>query len=83
MVRVRFTVEPSGKVLDVSVVQSSGSARLDAAALALLRNAAVPPSTHPWHASRSPQRWQSATASRTKITSDWGPLAQPTEQQAA
>jgi len=42
MVRVRFTVEPSGKVLDVSVVQSSGSARLDAAALALLRNAAVP-----------------------------------------
>ncbi|HTW73135.1 MAG TPA: energy transducer TonB [Acetobacteraceae bacterium] len=42
-VTVRFTVEPSGRVTDVAVVGSSGSPRLDAAATAMLRNAALPP----------------------------------------
>jgi protein TonB len=43
MVTLRFTVEPSGQVVDVAVVRGSGSARLDAAAEALLHGAALPP----------------------------------------
>ena len=42
-VALRFTVDRSGAVLDVELVHSSGSPRLDAAALALLRTAALPP----------------------------------------
>jgi periplasmic protein TonB len=42
-VTVRFTVGPSGQVSDVTVVGSSGSSRLDAAAEALLRHAVLPP----------------------------------------
>lgn len=42
-VTLRFTVEPSGQVVNVAVVHGSGSARLDAAAEAMLRNAALPP----------------------------------------
>jgi len=41
-VTVRFTVEPSGQVTNVTVVHGSGSPRLDAAAEALLRNATLP-----------------------------------------
>ena len=40
---VRFTVEPSGQVVAVALVHSSGSPRLDAAAEALVRNASLPP----------------------------------------
>jgi periplasmic protein TonB len=40
---VRFTVARDGRVLAVSLVQGSGSGLLDAAALALLRDARVPP----------------------------------------
>lgn len=40
---VRFTVEPSGVVTGVTVVGSSGSPRLDAAAEAMLRHAMLPP----------------------------------------
>lgn len=39
---IRFTVERSGQVVDAEVVGSSGSARLDAATLALLRGASLP-----------------------------------------
>jgi len=42
-VTLRFTVERSGQVTDVTVVKSSGSPRLDAAATAMLRGASVPP----------------------------------------
>jgi protein TonB len=42
-VTVRFTVLRSGQVTDVTVVRSSGSPRLDAAALQMLRGASVPP----------------------------------------
>ncbi len=42
-VTVRFTVEPSGQVTNVTVVRGSGSPRLDAAAEAMLRNAKLPP----------------------------------------
>jgi len=42
-VTVRFTVEPSGHVTDVTVVHGSGSSRLDAAAEAMLRGASLPP----------------------------------------
>jgi len=42
-VALRFTVDRAGAVLDVELVHSSGSPRLDAAALALLRTAALPP----------------------------------------
>jgi periplasmic protein TonB len=42
-VTVRFTVESSGQVTDVTVAKSSGSPRLDAAALAMLHGASVPP----------------------------------------
>jgi periplasmic protein TonB len=42
-VTLRFTVQPSGRVVDVSVVRSSGSQLLDKAAEAMLRGAAVPP----------------------------------------
>lgn len=44
--RLRFTVQATGGVADVRVVQSSGHAELDAAALALLAKTAplpVPP----------------------------------------
>ena len=40
---MRFTVEQSGAVIDVTVVRSSGSPRLDAAAEDMLRGARVPP----------------------------------------
>ena len=39
---MRFTVARDGRVLTASLVRSSGSARLDAAAVALLRGARVP-----------------------------------------
>jgi protein TonB len=42
-VTLRFTVEPSGRVVDVAVVHGSGSSRLDAAAEAMLHGAALPP----------------------------------------
>ena len=42
-VGLRFTVDRSGRVLDVMVVSSSASPRLDNAALAMLRNASLPP----------------------------------------
>jgi periplasmic protein TonB len=42
-VTLRFTVEPSGRVVDVAVARSSGSPRLDAAAEAMLQGARVPP----------------------------------------
>jgi len=42
-VTLRFTVQRSGQVTDVTVVKSSGSPRLDAAAMAMLRGASVPP----------------------------------------
>jgi periplasmic protein TonB len=40
---VRFTVDRSGRVLDVELSQSSGSAILDEAARAMLRGATLPP----------------------------------------
>ena len=40
---VRFTVARDGRVLAASLVRSSGSARLDTAAVALLRGPRVPP----------------------------------------
>jgi protein TonB len=40
---LRFTVDRSGKVLDVALVSGSGSPRLDDAAQAMLRNASLPP----------------------------------------
>ncbi len=40
---LRFTVDRSGKVLDVKLVSSSFSPRLDDAAQAILRNASLPP----------------------------------------
>ena len=42
-VTLRFTVEPSGQVVNVAVVHSSGSRLLDTAAQAMLRNAKLPP----------------------------------------
>ena len=39
---IRFTVERSGRVLDANIVDASGSARLDAASVALVRNASLP-----------------------------------------
>jgi protein TonB len=42
-VTLRFTVEPSGRVENVTVVHGSGSPRLDAAAQAMLRGATLPP----------------------------------------
>ncbi len=41
-VALRFTVERSGRVTEVSVVRGSGSSILDAAAEAMLRNATLP-----------------------------------------
>ena len=40
---LRFTVDRSGKVLEVTLVSGSGSPRLDDAAQAMLRNASLPP----------------------------------------
>ena len=42
-VAIRFTVDRSGRVLEAAIVGSSGSALLDRAALALLRQASLPP----------------------------------------
>jgi protein TonB len=42
-VALRFAVDRSGHVLAVSLVQSAGSALLDSAAEALVRNATLPP----------------------------------------
>jgi protein TonB len=39
---IRFTVDRSGHVIEANIVGSSGSERLDAATLALLRNASLP-----------------------------------------
>ena len=41
-VAIRFTVDRSGRVLDAAVADSSGSDRLDAATVALLRGASLP-----------------------------------------
>lgn len=40
---LRFTVDRTGRVLQVTLVSSSGSATLDEAAQAMLRGAQVPP----------------------------------------
>jgi len=40
---LRFTVDRSGKVLEVTLLSGSGSPRLDDAAQAMLRNASLPP----------------------------------------
>ncbi len=40
---LRFIVDRSGKVLEVTLVSGSGSPRLDDAAQAMLRNASLPP----------------------------------------
>ena len=42
-VLIHFTVESDGHVIDVAVAKSSGHADLDAAALAMLQGATVPP----------------------------------------
>jgi protein TonB len=42
---LRFTVERSGRALDVMVVRSAGSSVLDDAAEAMVRNAMLPPFT--------------------------------------
>jgi protein TonB len=42
---LRFTADRSGRVLDVVLVRSAGSAMLDAAAEAMVRHAALPPFT--------------------------------------
>jgi TonB family protein len=42
---IRFTVGRGGEVLSVAILQSSGSPTLDAAALATLRGARLPPFT--------------------------------------
>jgi protein TonB len=41
-VSVRFTVDRSGRVMEAAIVRASGSALLDEAALALLRQAVFP-----------------------------------------
>ena len=43
-VRVRIVISSDGRVTSIDVVQSSGSGVLDAAALAVFRNARLPPS---------------------------------------
>jgi protein TonB len=43
VVVVRFSVDRSGKVLDIAVIQSAGATVLDDAAEALLRGATLPP----------------------------------------
>jgi protein TonB len=40
---LRITVDPDGHVVDVTLVQSSGTDSLDHAAEALVRNARLPP----------------------------------------
>ena len=42
VVRVRFELDPAGRVLHAEIAAESGSAALDAAALALLRGATLP-----------------------------------------
>ena len=42
-VRVRIVIAPDGQVTSIEVVQGSGSSVLDAAALAVFRNAHLPP----------------------------------------
>ena len=42
-VRVRIVIAPDGQVVSIQVVQGSGSSLLDAAALAVFRNARLPP----------------------------------------
>jgi TonB family protein len=41
--RVRIVIAPDGQVTSINVVQGSGSSVLDAAALAVFRNAHLPP----------------------------------------
>ena len=43
IVAVRFTIDRSGHVLQVQLIRSAGSAILDAAAEAMLRDAVLPP----------------------------------------
>ena len=40
---IRFTIDRSGRVVDVNLVGTSGSALLDTAAMALLKGASFPP----------------------------------------
>jgi TonB family protein len=40
---LRFTIDRSGRVLDVTLARSTGSSVLDAAAQAMLRGAQLPP----------------------------------------
>lgn len=40
---IRFTIDRSGRVVDASMVDASGSALLDTAALALVKGASFPP----------------------------------------
>jgi len=42
-VRVRIVIAPDGQVTSIGVVQGSGSSVLDAAAVAVFRNAHLPP----------------------------------------
>jgi protein TonB len=42
-VAIRVTIDRSGRVVDAAIVSASGSQRLDEAALALLRQASLPP----------------------------------------
>lgn len=42
-VAIRFVIDRSGRVSEAAIVSQSGSERLDAAALALLRQASLPP----------------------------------------
>jgi protein TonB len=42
-VSVRFTVDRSGRVVEATIVKTSGSSLLDEAALGLLRQAVFPP----------------------------------------
>jgi protein TonB len=42
---LRFTIDRSGRVLDVMLVRSAGSSVLDSAAEAMVRNATLPPFT--------------------------------------
>ncbi len=42
-VELRFTADRSGRVLSVSLVRGAGSDLLDSAAVAMVRNATLPP----------------------------------------
>jgi TonB family protein len=42
-VKVRIVIAPDGQIMSIELVQSSGLSVLDAAALAVFRNAHLPP----------------------------------------